>query len=160
MSPTTIRAATPADQSAFVDRLYQMLQHMVALGGHPLAEADDARDALSKRLAELMRRNDHVYLVASIDDAMVGILEASQQSVGGVFRAMSLLHIHSVFVDPDQRRQGIGRQLIDAALRWGRARGCTLVELNVLRNNPARELYSAMGFDVFQLQMTRPMPDA
>ena len=54
--------------------------------------------------------------------------------------------IHSVAVDPAQRRRGLGTRLINAVIRRMPER-CTSVVLEVRRDNvPARALYEQLGF--------------
>jgi GNAT superfamily N-acetyltransferase len=74
-----------------------------------------------------------------------------------VFEPARILHIHALYVDPDHRRRGIGRALLQTAFEWGRTAGCTATELNVLVSNPARTLYEGLGFRAFQTEMVRDL---
>jgi ribosomal-protein-alanine N-acetyltransferase len=57
------------------------------------------------------------------------------------------LHIHAIATHPDQRRHGVGAQLVEHALAVGRAAGCTTATLEVRRTNaPAIALYQRAGF--------------
>ena len=57
------------------------------------------------------------------------------------------LHILNVATAAEQRRRGVGRYLLDAALDHGRRKGCTLTTLEVRRSNvPAIGLYRAFAF--------------
>lgn len=57
--------------------------------------------------------------------------------------------ISQVVVAADARRQGIGRQIVSASLRWARLRGARQAWLQVMaENQPAIALYQAMGFTV------------
>jgi ribosomal-protein-alanine N-acetyltransferase len=57
------------------------------------------------------------------------------------------LHITLVAVDPQQRRQGLGRRLLEALLSEGRRRGAERATLEVARRNTAAiGLYGAAGF--------------
>lgn len=50
-------------------------------------------------------------------------------------------------VEPDQRRQGVGRALVTAFLAESRARGATRAFLEVAEGNAgARALYAGLGF--------------
>src|SRR5687768_10935389 len=61
-------------------------------------------------------------LVADIGGRLVGFVEVSIKPVGG--RASHPVgYLEGWYVDPEQRRRGIGRLLVDAAVRWARARG-------------------------------------
>ena len=57
------------------------------------------------------------------------------------------LHILNVATHRDVRRQGIGRQVMDAVIDFGRAHRCRIATLEVRRSNePALALYRALGF--------------
>jgi ribosomal protein S18 acetylase RimI-like enzyme len=57
--------------------------------------------------------------------------------------------IANVAVDPDQRRRGIGRALVQSAIELARQRRARTVVLQVDRSNQAaRELYLSLGFQV------------
>jgi ribosomal-protein-alanine N-acetyltransferase len=57
------------------------------------------------------------------------------------------LHILNVAVAPSERRRGVARTLLNAALERGRARNCALATLEVRRGNVAAlELYRVFGF--------------
>ncbi len=61
--------------------------------------------------------------------------------------------VHELVVNPDVQHHGIGRALMNHALRWLSARGCSHVELWVgVDNEPAQRFYRRLGF--------RPIPPA
>lgn len=153
MTAFTIRKATIADVPALVARLAAMVQAMESVGGHPAADENLLHDFLRSRLKEHLPRTDHLYLVADSNAQLVGAAEASIYLLSDVFRDCRMLHIHAVYVDDSQRRQGIGRALMEAILEWGRVQNCEQAELNVLANNPAKQLYESLGFRVFQHEM-------
>ena len=60
-----------------------------------------------------------------------------------------VLQINGVAVDPEYRRQGIARALLDAAIDESRSRGARRLTLRVFAPNAAaRALYDAAGFEV------------
>ncbi len=59
------------------------------------------------------------------------------------------IHLLSIAVGPEHRRLGYGRALLEEVIRHGRARGGSLVLLEVREGNePARNFYEKMGFQV------------
>ena len=55
--------------------------------------------------------------------------------------------IDDIAVDPSYRRQGIGRMLVEAAVRQARRRGCSYLFVDTAKGNPpARAFYEACGF--------------
>lgn len=146
--------ATVQDTNVVVHLIEAMLQEMTSHGGHALE--DDVTPKLRARFTESLQTEDHVYLLASTAgpaEEPVGVVEASVVSPYQIFRYRPVLHVHSLYVKPHYREQGIGRMLLRAALAWGRERGCEQAELNVLPANPARRLYESLGFQVFELKM-------
>lgn len=55
-------------------------------------------------------------------------------------------HCRSLWVAPEGRRSGLGRELIETACEWLARSGCGRVELDVTEGNPAERLYLALGF--------------
>ncbi len=56
-------------------------------------------------------------------------------------------YLQRVAVDPEQRGQGLGSDLVSGALAWGRANGANLMVLNVRHeNSEARGVYKKNGF--------------
>jgi GNAT superfamily N-acetyltransferase len=73
-------------------------------------------------------------------DGLIGIASSRIDSDG-------TLHIESMWVAPEGRSRGTGRQLVDAALRWGTDNGATTAELWVTAGNGHAEvLYENAGF--------------
>ncbi len=55
--------------------------------------------------------------------------------------------LYDIVTAAEHRRQGVGRQLLLHLLRWGKARGADNAYLQVITSNdPARRLYTALGF--------------
>jgi ribosomal-protein-alanine N-acetyltransferase len=62
-------------------------------------------------------------------------------------------HILNVAVHPDYRRVGVGAELMKLAIAEARARGASLVTLEVRRSNlPARSLYRKFEFEERRLR--------
>jgi ribosomal-protein-alanine N-acetyltransferase len=59
------------------------------------------------------------------------------------------IHLLSIAVAPEHRRLGYGQALLEEIIRRGRARGGSLVVLEVREGNePARNFYANMGFQI------------
>jgi ribosomal-protein-alanine N-acetyltransferase len=64
-----------------------------------------------------------------------------------VWQAADELHLIDLAVEPESRRRGAGRLLLQALVAEGRARGASVVLLEVRQSNaPALALYSSLGF--------------
>jgi ribosomal protein S18 acetylase RimI-like enzyme len=66
--------------------------------------------------------------------------------------------IFDIEIDEARRGQGLGRQLMLAAMDKAKAMGCTSIKLNVFGGNDvAIRLYQSLGFRTAQMQMTRQL---
>jgi ribosomal protein S18 acetylase RimI-like enzyme len=80
-------------------------------------------------------------LIAEVDDDPIAML------FGRLDAETQLLDIGSVWVDPDVRRRGVGRGLVNAAMVWAEEQGAVGVELWVTEGNEAAQrLFEQFGF--------------
>lgn len=79
---------------------------------------------------------------------------ARRQAVGfalyffafSTFKARPTLYLEDLFVIPEERRQGVGRQLLTRLAQIAVERGCGRMEWSVLDwNTPARDFYFKLG---------------
>ena len=86
-------------------------------------------------------------LVAELADGIAGYVK-----LGPLFpleSARHVLEIKALAVSPAHRRRGVGRALMEAAIREARATGARRLNLRVLgHNTDARALYARCGFEV------------
>jgi ribosomal protein S18 acetylase RimI-like enzyme len=63
-------------------------------------------------------------------------------------------NIFSIYVDPNYRRQGIGRALMHQAQAWTQTQGYTQIGLQVFTTNqPAVDLYQRLGYQPRSISM-------
>jgi ribosomal protein S18 acetylase RimI-like enzyme len=68
--------------------------------------------------------------------------------------------VYDIVVDPDHRRQGVGRMLLDATLAALKDRGAPRVVLSTAeQNTPAQRLFDRAGFRRTMIEMTRELDD-
>ncbi len=93
-------------------------------------------------------------LISSAADHPSGLLlvaEVGSDPVGMLFGRLDgeaeLIDIGAMWVDPEVRRNGIGRALVEAALEWARQAGAERAELWVPEgNHSAEQLLQLVGF--------------
>ncbi len=98
-------------------------------------------DTWRSRLAGFAGRPGQVFIAAMDDGEVAGMvgIGASTEPADCVLWGM--------WVDADRRGAGLGRALIDAAVRWAAERDAATVTLWVMRaNEGARGLYERYGF--------------
>lgn len=100
----------------------------------------------SKPAADLRRKlahEDDMLLVGTLDDEVVATVMIGYDGHRG--------WIYYLAVDPNLRRQGLGRQMLTAAETKLRRLGCTKLNLQVLgENTQVIAFYERMGFAVEQ----------
>ncbi|HEY6195671.1 MAG TPA: GNAT family N-acetyltransferase [Candidatus Eisenbacteria bacterium] len=144
-----IRPLLPADAADFhALRLRGLREVPSAFGSSYEEEHDRPVEAVAERIAT---NRDGFILGAFEGVTLVGIV--------GMQREPHLKHAHKMvlwgmYVVPDARGRGVGRQLVDEALRQAFARpGIRQVNLGVnAANAPALALYQAAGFTPFGLE--------
>src|SRR5688572_11431519 len=107
--------------------------------GYPLSPAE-----MKRRLANLLANERHFVAIATRGELVLGWMHVEHRStLEGGERA----ELMGLVVEASTRRQGLGRELVDAAERWAVSRG--LLSLTV-GSNAARELshpfYEALGY--------------
>jgi len=81
------------------------------------------------------------YVVARVGTTVVGF--------GGVWLMVDEAHVTTIGVDPDWRRQGVGRRLLVALIDLAEELRASRVTLEVRAGNAgAQALYAELGFDV------------
>jgi ribosomal-protein-alanine N-acetyltransferase len=105
-------------------------------------------DPWSERAFTEELRAGHPYLGARDGELLVGY--AGLGFVAGPPRAEA--EIHTIGVDPDHQRRGIGRALLRALLSVADERGATVFLEVRTDNEAARALYEAEGFTVVGLR--------
>ena len=133
----SVRPAVPADVPALL-RLKRQL-----------AIAENAEFVLRATVDDWLRdgfgpQARFTAFVAQQAGAVVGMVTASERYYTSW--AGCTLYIQDIYVDPGWRGRGIGAALIGCVAALALARGRPLVELTVREDNPARGLYSRLGF--------------
>ncbi|HEY5923135.1 MAG TPA: dihydropteroate synthase [Kofleriaceae bacterium] len=134
-----IREAGPDEWRTWRDlRLRALADAPDAFGG--TLEAAQARDEASW-MTSTAKRHDAVSLFAERDGVAVGmsfIMIADDQRKADLY---------AMWVAPEARGTGVGKQLVDAGLRWARSRAASDVALRVADTaHAARRLYQRCGF--------------
>ena len=153
----TIRKANSSDATVIVHLVRLLVTEMEAIGAHAVAAGSDAWSRIEDSAPDRICDEDRMYLLAERGSVEIGFGEGKVGSTIPVFASKMILHIGSVYVTPEYRDRGIGRQIVEKLLNWGRDRGCSEVELNVLVGNPARKFYRRLGFGGFEVTMTREL---
>ena len=88
-------------------------------------------------------------LVAEIDNGkLVGFLEASVRPFVEDCHSDHVGYLEGWFVEPEYRKQGIGRRLVKAAENWAREKGCTEMASDAeVGNDLSLEAHLKFGYE-------------
>ena len=100
-----------------------------------------ARDFLEARLA----RGESIVFLAETGGEAIGFAQLFP-SFSSTF-AQRIYILNDLFVDPDVRRQGVGRALLDAAAAFARSEGAVRLKLSTaIDNHVAQAGYAKAGY--------------
>ncbi|WP_051471698.1 GNAT family N-acetyltransferase [Patulibacter minatonensis] len=135
-----IRSATLADEEAV---LALIGADEITRGRVPGTWPTDGQRAGFRRI---VGADDHDLVVADRDGTVVGVVQLSflpEFARDGERAQLETMHVAS-----SEQRRGVGRALIEHAIRRARERGCGLVQLTSGTFRPdAHRFYAAMGFE-------------
>ncbi len=104
-----------------------------------LEKAVFSRPWSQKMLEESWQQHQYFFAAIKTEEKLLGY--------GGIYQAADEANITNIGVQPEARRQGIGKALLSALLKVAEKRGCRVVFLEVRESNvAARTLYEKMGF--------------
>ena len=135
--PIAIRLATTHDLDTLA-ALFDAYRRFYAQPG----DIRRARDFLCER----MTRGESVVLLAEQDGEGRGFVQL--YPMFSSVRTGPIYILNDLFVAEEARRQGVARNLLDAAAQHARDRGALRIVLETTRDNaPARSLYREAGWD-------------
>jgi GNAT superfamily N-acetyltransferase len=101
--------------------------------------------ALAARIRQLLDGRETMVLLAGAGPDGLAVLRFRPS----IWTDALECYLAELYVAPEQRGQGVGRALMEAAIREARAAGARRLNLRVLAHNAdARALYARCGFEV------------
>lgn len=147
--PIAVRRAGPADAAEITRLRAVMLASVAAAGADPLDLTADWAERCRAELTEQLA--DGRRLVAVVVDAPdgtglaaagVGVVDLRLPAPGRVSGRVG--HVSSMCTDPQWRRRGYARAVLDEVVAWLQEQGCSRVELSA--SDEGLPLYQARGF--------------
>lgn len=111
---------------------------------------DDCPDEQQVREMEeiLDSDSDEVFFSERPGGGLSGFLEAAIRSRADGCDRHPVGYIEGWYVDPDVRRQGVGRALVEAAEVWARSKGCRQMASDAeLWNTVSHQAHGALGYE-------------
>ena len=109
---------------------------------------EEEKDLTIHNIKDRLQSNDSFTYGAVEDRELVGIITLYKEKV---YKLSHRAHIGAMYVSPANRSLGIGKVLMDEAITKAKEiEGLEQVYLAVVSTNePAKKLYSSLGFEVF-----------
>ena len=109
-------------------------------------------DVYKKRELEYIASRKKIFLVALIDEKIVGYVNGYIVENSEVYYYEPVAYLDCLCVDKTVRNQGIGRKLIDEFTNIVKNKGAKYVKLNAFENNiPAVTLYKKLGYEEYSV---------
>ncbi|MBS7651429.1 MAG: GNAT family N-acetyltransferase [Candidatus Bathyarchaeia archaeon] len=140
-----LREATLEDIQVLVR--HRRLMFMEAIG----ARDEKALDSMDRAYERYVRRampagNFKAWLIETKDGEVAsgGGISIYEQPPRPQDDTLRYIYIHSVYTEPDHRRRGLARIILETILEWCRANGFKTLTLHAV--DASRHLYESMGF--------------
>lgn len=103
----------------------------------------------SEMLDIFEHRETQFVVVAELDTArLIGFLEASIRPFVEDCHSDQVGYLEGWYIEPEYRRQGIGRLLVQAAEQWARQRGCEEMASDAeIGNDPSLKAHLRLGYE-------------
>jgi ribosomal protein S18 acetylase RimI-like enzyme len=158
---SSIRKATPKDLAA-IGRLGALLvrTHYDFDPKRFIAPSPDTEDRYGWFLGTQLKKPNIIILVADRDGKVIGYTYSGVEGNDYMALRGPAGVVYDIVVDPDHRKHGVGRLLLDATLEALKARGAPRAVLSTAeRNTDAQRLFDRAGFRPTMIEMTRELND-
>jgi ribosomal protein S18 acetylase RimI-like enzyme len=152
-----IRSADPKDLPA-LGRLGALLvkEHHQFDPRRFIAATDRTESGYASWLGSQLEAPDVIVLVGEQNGRVAGFAYGALEGTDYMSLRGPAGVLYDIIVDPDHRRQGLGRMLLDASIEALNAKGAPRVVLSTAAQNlPAQRLFEAAGFRRTMIEMTR-----
>jgi ribosomal protein S18 acetylase RimI-like enzyme len=155
-----IRRAGPRDLEVVTGLWLTLGEHHAVLDPAFGVRRDERGEAEAREIVRRLLRDPDAALLLREQGAgrALGLAIVRIARAPGVALEDERAEISDLWVDPAERRRGIGRALVDASLAWLRERGVGRVSVRVaVANAEGQAFWRALGFadllDVLQLRL-------
>lgn len=114
----------------------------------PDGSESEHRREIDRYLAGVAQEPAEVILAEDAAGHAVGFVELSIRAYAEGCSTQGVAYLEGWYVEPDARRRGVGRALVEAAEEWGRVQGCSELASDAHpENDVSRAAHRAAGFD-------------
>jgi aminoglycoside 6'-N-acetyltransferase I len=101
-----------------------------------------------REIAKILKQKTWAaFVIARADGGLGGFVEVAERPITEDNEPGPIAHVEGWYVDPDLRRCGLGRRLIQAAEDWARAQGYSEIRSDTqIDNFGSQRAHEALGF--------------
>jgi aminoglycoside 6'-N-acetyltransferase I len=110
---------------------------------------DSARDVLTREQIEIIADSERngVLVAVSATGTPIGFVELAVRDWAEGCETQPVGYIEGWYVEPEYRRTGVGRRLVEAGEAWARGRGCREMGSDAdLSNETSHRAHRALGY--------------
>jgi ribosomal protein S18 acetylase RimI-like enzyme len=105
-------------------------------------------------LNRLIPNSRDLCLIAEVDQQQIGFLIGTIEQEVPIYHLQEYAFIHDLWIEPEYRRGGIAKQLVQQAIAHFRQLGIAQIRLDTVRvNEAARQLFADCGFRISTIEM-------
>ena len=120
-----------------------------------LAATRQTQDGYAQFLGTQLDAPNAAVLVAEETGAVIGYAYLAVESYDYMSLRGPAGVLHDIIVDPERRRHGVGRRLLEAAFEYVQSRGLSQIVLSTAEGNKAaQQFFAGVGFRRTMLEMT------
>ncbi|HET9327887.1 MAG TPA: GNAT family N-acetyltransferase, partial [Candidatus Eisenbacteria bacterium] len=153
--PITIRPAVASDEAALGRYGGALMRLHHQLDPQRFITTERPEQGYGRFLVSQLSDPESVVLVAEREGLVVGYAFAALEPMSWKELRAACGFLHDVYVDQAARHAGVGRRLVEEAIRWLRSHGAPRVVLgSASANDAAQRLFTQLGFRHTMTEMT------
>jgi len=155
----TIRRADSKDMDAVCALWMDLAEDQFRMDDR-FALSSDARTRWRNDYPMWIKDRTHLLLIAVTDAGAAGFMHCRRFAPGAMFIDVPEVYVEAIYVCPDYRRQGLGREFLQMAREWSTAIGAERLRFNILaRNDGAIRFWESAGSDPAMIMATISLLD-
>jgi ribosomal protein S18 acetylase RimI-like enzyme len=153
-----IRPATPEDVPAVLPMVAKICALHEAWDPAKYGFLDHPEQRYARWLPSRANDPRAVFLVADAGERLAGFLIGTIENEIPIYRLKEFGFIHDLWVEEEYRHEGVGRQIVMAAVQRFHELGMKQIRLDTASaNDAARKLFQSCGFRVSVIEMLMEM---
>jgi ribosomal protein S18 acetylase RimI-like enzyme len=122
------------------------------------AATDRTKDGYAHFLGTQIDVPDAAVFVAAEHANVIGYAYVALESYDYMLLRGPAGVLHDIIIDPERRRHGVGRRLLDAAVAYVQSRGLAQIVLSTAeKNEAAQRFFAGVGFRRTMVELTREL---